>query len=740
MSLRWPATLRSDAAGGMTAAVLTVPVSMGLGALAVHGLGERYVAHGMLGGLYAAAVVPVVIVLLGARTSTVYAPRSVVASLIGSLVVQRLLRTDPPLLDLDDVRGTLAVLLFVMLLAGLFQTLFGVLRLGAFVRYIPSPVMAGFQNAAAILILASQIHPMLGLPGGVSLLDAATRLGQAQPLTLLVGLLTALTMSQGHRTRLRIPPVVLGLAAGTGTYYLAAGAGLGGALGPTLGTIPFAVPTSSYLPDFASLLSATVSWKAPLSLVAAGFSLALVASLDALLCVRTVEAITGQRTRGNAELVRLGVGNAVTVCVGGIFSSIHLGGTAAAHRAGARTSASLLVTAGCVLLAIVLFAPALGYLPTAVVAGMLVVIGVQLVDPWTVQTVRRLATGEVVDWRRMTLDLAVTVLVATVAIAIDLFVAVAVGVGVAVLFFLLTMSKSVVRRAYRGDTVHSRKTRSPRLMEVLQAEGGQILVLELEGPIFFGTAEALARRIEVDGVTAAFVVLDLKRVNEIDATGAQILLQLQRRLQGEGKRLALSHVVPGSPIGNIVADTGILRALTRDRVFPDTDRALEWAEEQLIARFLGAREVDDEYELEHLDMLAGLDKGERDVFRAGLVRRTFGSGEMVFREGDEGRDLYIIARGTASVRMRLPGEHRERRLATFAAGTMFGELALLDAGPRSATVQADEDLVCYVLTDEAYATLTRDHHAIAIKLLASLGRELGRRLRRANQTIYQLEA
>lgn len=740
MSLRWPATLRSDAAGGMTAAVLTVPVSMGLGALAVHGLGERYVAYGMLGGLYAAAIVPVVAVLLGARTVAAYAPRSVVASLIGSLVVQRLLRADPPLLDPDDVRGTLAVLLFVMLLAGLFQALFGALRLGTFVRYIPSPVMAGFQNAAALLILASQIRPLLGLPGGVSLLETATWLGQAQPLTLVVGLLTALTMSQGHRMRFRIPPVVLGLAAGTGAYYLAAGVGQGGALGPTLGTIPFAVPTSSYLPDFAALLAAAASWTLQLSLVAAGFSLAIVASLDALLTVRTAETITGHRTRGNAELVRLGVGNAISACVGGIFCSINLGATAAAHRAGARTWASLLVTAGSVLLAILLFAPALGYLPKAVVAGMLVVIGIQLVDPWTVQTARRLATGEVVDWRRMTLDLAVTVLVATLAIAVDLFVAVAVGVGVAVLFFLLTMSKSVVRRAYRGDTVHSRKTRSPRRMEILQAEGGRILVLELEGPIFFGTAEALTRRIDVDGAGVTFLVLDLKRVNEIDTTGAQILLQIQRRLQGDGKQLALSHVVPGSPVGDIVADTGILRALTRDRVFVDTDRALEWAEDQLIARFLGAGEADDEYELEHLDMLADLGKADRDVLRAGLVRRTYAKGEVVFREGDEGRDLYIIARGTASVRMRLPGEHRERRLATFAAGTVFGELALLDAGPRSATVQADEDLVCYILTDEAFAALTRDHHAIAIKLLASLGRELGRRLRRANQTIYQLEA
>ena len=738
MISRWHAALGSDAVGGMTAAVLTVPMSMGLGALAVHGLGERYVAYGMLGALYSALIVPVVAVLLGARTITAYAPRSVVASLIGSLVVQRLVQADPALVDLDDTRGTLTLLLFVLLLAGVFQALFGALRLGTFVRYIPSPVMAGFQNAAAILILVSQVPPLLGVSGTVSLLDVASWIGQARPLTLGIGLLTALTMWQGRRVSTRIPPVVLGLAVGTGAYYLVAIAGHAGALGPTMGGMPSTVLTSSYLPDLAALFRGG-GWSLQLSLVAAAFSLAIVASLDALLCAKTAEAMTGQRTRGNAELVRLGVGNAVTACFGGIFSGVNLSATAAAQRAGAKTSASVLASALCVLLAILFFAPALGYLPRAVIAGMLIVIGVQLFDPWTLQVVRRMATREVVDSRRMTLDLAVTTLVATLAIAVDLVVAVAVGVTVAVLFFLLKMSKTVVRRAYHGDVVHSRKTRPPRLTEILQTQGRRILVLELEGPIFFGTAEDLAHRIDAARAEVAYVVLDLKRVNEVDTTGGRILLQIHRRLQGEGRQLALSHVLGGEPVGDILADMGVIRALTRDRVFVDTDRALEWAEDQLIVRALGAPKDDDEYPLEHLDMLVDLGKAERDVLGASLVRRSYRKGDVVFREGDEGRDLYIIARGTASVRIRLAGENREKRLATFSAGTVFGELALLDAGPRSATVQADEDLICYVLTDAAFAALTREHQAVAIKLLASLGRELGRRLRRANQTIYQLE-
>jgi MFS superfamily sulfate permease-like transporter len=96
----------------------------------------------------------------------------------------------------------------------------------------------------------------------------------------------------------------------------------------------------------------------------------------------------------------------------------------------------------------------------------------------------------------MALDLLVVVLVATVTIVYILVAGVAVGVAVAVLFFLLRMSKSVIRRTYRADVVRSRRTRDPRLMELLSGEGRKIVAFELEGPIFFGTVEYLAGQVE----------------------------------------------------------------------------------------------------------------------------------------------------------------------------------------------------------------------------------------------------
>jgi CRP-like cAMP-binding protein len=121
-----------------------------------------------------------------------------------------------------------------------------------------------------------------------------------------------------------------------------------------------------------------------------------------------------------------------------------------------------------------------------------------------------------------------------------------------------------------------------------------------------------------------------------------------------------------------------------------------------------------------------------------LVREEKAKGSVVFQEGDPGRNLLMITKGTASAYVQLPSSGRIR-LATFGPGTTFWELALLDEGPRSATVMADDYLICYSLSKDDFVALANEEPAVAIKLLASLGRDLSKRLRVANGTIQELE-
>jgi len=733
-------TLKGDIAGGVSAGVLTIPVSMGYGILALQPLGDGYVSYGVVAGLLSAIVVLLAGALLGGSARLMYTPRSVVTLIMAAVVLEGVVRGPAAVAADGDVERTLTLVFFVVVAAGIFQALFGALRLGSLIRYIPSPVMAGFQNAVAILIILAQLDTMLGFRRHVPVAQLASNLAQVQTPTLAVGIVTFLATWYGPRLTRRVPPVILGLLVGSGAYYALSLSGYGAQLGPVVGPMPEAPLLPRYLPGFAMLLAEPQTWPVLFTLAVGAFGLAIVASLDALLCVRVMDGVTGERSRGSRELVRIGVGNMAAACFGGIASGVNLGASLANHRAGGRSRLASVAAAAVVLLAVLILGPAIAMLPRVVIAGMLLVVGVQLFDQWSLKLLVRTITGKLIHGRRMAVDLLVVLLVAASILVFDPVVGVAVGVAVAVLFFLIRMSRSVVRRTYHGDAVRSRKARDPKLTEVLAAHGRRIVVFELEGPVFFGTAEDLATRVEAAAREGARqVVLDLRRVNEVDTTGARILIQIHERLRQQGARLLFSHTHDNYLVSTVLRDLGVAAALGPDALFPDTDAALEWAEEQVILARGAGDVLTGELAMDRLSVLEGLTDAECAVVRALLVRRTFSPGEVVIEEGSLDRDLFLMSRGTVSVKVDLPGQDRQRRLASFAAGTVFGEVALLDQQPRSATVTADEDAVCYVLSEDAFHALVRDHHAIAIKLLTNLGRELSRRVRRANAMISQLE-
>src|SRR6266436_1318717 len=182
---------------------------MGYGVLALAPLGDQYITVGILAGLYSAIFIPLTILLLGDRHPLMYAPRSVVTFLLASVIAGNLAQTQGP--------RTLVLVFLITFLAGIFQALFGILRLGNLIRYIPAPVMAGFQNAVAVLIFLSQLAPIIG-------------------------------------------------------------------------AIPAALPTPSYFTGFVSVLAPGQLRQFLPTVALAAATLALLASLDALLCAKTAES------------------------------------------------------------------------------------------------------------------------------------------------------------------------------------------------------------------------------------------------------------------------------------------------------------------------------------------------------------------------------------------------------------------------------------------------------------------
>jgi MFS superfamily sulfate permease-like transporter len=715
-------------------------MSIGFGLLAFAPFGERFLPIGILAGLYGAIFLCLVALVLGARGPMVFAPRSLIAFMVGSIALHSFAESQSTLLSEPDPVYLAGALLATLALAGLIQVAFGAARLGALVRFIPSPVMAGFQNAAALLILYSQVHVLLGLPKRLPPSALPAALGDVKLLNLLLGAVTIAVIWNGARISRRLPPALIGLIFGTAAYYLLDAAGFGSALGPTIGAIPQSTPDGRFFGSIIAFCLHPAAAELAPAIFASAVSLAVVASLDTLICARIVDGMTGRRGNANRMLMRVGGANLATSMLGGLCGGVSVASSTANYKSGGRTSLSLFVHSGALCAVVVAMAPLLGRLPLVVVGSVLAVTAVQLIDKWSLQLLRKVATREMVGWRAIALDLAVIVTVAATAIAGDIVVAVLIGVGVAVILFVLRMSRSIVRRERYGDSARSRRARDAADSTLLAKHGRGILLLELEGPVFFGSAESLSERIDaVLAQGARFVILDFRRVNDLDSTGAHVLLAAHDRLKSRGALLLLAATGAAPHVSVALTDSGVLAAVTQAHLFADSDRALEWAENRLIEALRAPEAQAGEYPFRQLDLLAGFTEEERETFRSLLARRSYAAGETVFREGGEGDELYIIARGSASVKLKAEDDG-EQRLVTFAAGTAFGEMAMLDSEARSATVQADETLVCYVLDRRGYERVVRDMSPVAIKLVTNLGRELSARLRRANRMLNQLES
>lgn len=737
MQIPWTANLRNDVIGGLVSAGVGIPLAMGYGMFAFVALGNEYFPDGALAGLVTAVIVGIACVAMGDKSSHVYAPRVTTTFFIG-ILLYNLVQSDVPMIKSGGLGLVIAIIFSIILLGGVFQSLFGLARLGTLIKHTPQPVMAGFQNAAALLLFLVQLANVFGFDKSTSFIQALKDAPHAKPLSIAIAAVVVVAMWNSKRFLPRVPPLAVGLAVGTVLYYAFGLAGFGVHLGSTIGSGLFNSFKLPNFPHFAELARNPGVVSILPTIVGGALALAVIASIDALLCTKLLARPGDPKINGNRLLVRLGAANVLAAGCGGITGGLNIGPSKDNRAFGGRTPLSALVNAAAVLLTLAVLFPALSYLPCVALSAAIMVIAVQHVDPWSLRLVRRAASGSAGHRRKVMLDLFVVLLVATLSVAIDIVLAVFLGVAIAALLFLVRVSRSIIRRLYRCTGVRSRKSRPLQEMDVLARTGSAILVMELQGALFFGSAEKVANEIAAQMLQdTRYVILDLRRITEIDSTGSQILQEINADLASHGKRLLLSVAQPSEP-AELLADSGVVDALTRDRIFRDLDRAIEWAEDDLLRAEAPEGDAQAEIPLDRAGILTGFTPAEVAQVEKHLERVVYEAGRVIFREGDPGNELFIIAKGTASASLR-QGSGGDIRLVTFAPGTVFGEFAILDAGTRSATVATDRELVCYVLTGKDFASLSERSPEVAIKLLANLGRQLSHRLREANRTIQQLE-
>jgi SulP family sulfate permease len=312
-------------------------------------------------------------------------------------------------------------------------------------------------------------------------------------------------------------------------------------------------------------------------------------------------------------------------------------------------------------------------------------------------------------------------------------VAIGLGTLVAMVMFIRSNTKPPVRRVLHADQRSSRKIRPAAESEVLRQHGKRIAAVELDGALFFGTAEAAGEEIERLARDSEFIVLDFERVSEVDASGARVLLHSADAVHRAGRHLFIAGLAAGDLRTRMIRDMDVEAHLADAQFFADADSALEHAEDRLLASVEGFAGERPTLTLAQTLLGSGLTAGELELLASLTVERRFARGEVVFRRGEPSDAMYVSLQGQIGIWLPLAagegGAARARRMVSYAPGVAFGEMGLLQGRPRSADAIAEEDALVLELPRGGYERIVSENPALLSKMLLNLGLLLSSRVR-----------
>lgn len=734
-------SMADEAAGAFAATLVALPQALSLGVLAFAALGPAYAGVGVVAALLASVVGNLAAASSYAAKCQIVGARSATTALVASLVAALAAHPSLQVAGGPDVPRILALVFAGIALSGVLQIAFGYSGFGRAIKYIPYPVVAGFMNGVAIIILLSQARTILGLEGHQALSVTLGELGGARWGSIATAAGVVATIFIAPLFTRRVPPMVAGLVVGILLHYLFAvvsPSSVGGVIGTLPGILPTAREVDAMLEAVGGLATADRSILLQLVLPAA-LLLAIVGALDGLLAAVISDGVTHGRHDGRRVLVGQGLGNIAGGLLGAMPSQLNAHTPIANFHAGGRTRWATLLHALFMLAALAVLAPAVARIPNAALAGIMVFIAYSLIDRWSGDLVRRLRESKE-DRGEMAVNVAIVAFVAFAQVMLNLMVALAIGIAACVALLLVKLSGNPVRRELDGSVRSSHKVRSPEAREALRAVASRVRILELQGELFFGTADNLQSQVERMPADVRFVILDFRRVHQIDASGARVLQVIGQRAGVRGIQLALSDVRVDERRGRYLQALGLEATVPPERWFADLDRALEWAEDELLGRSRFNEAAQGEMPLARMSLFEGLSAGEVERMSHAFERRELAGGEPIFLEGEHGDRFYLIARGSVSIKVRLEGEVRARRLATFTPGVIFGEMALLEGKDRSADAFAKgERVVLYSLSAARFEEIVRQDPLLGSRVLRNLSRELAARLRATTEAMRALE-
>jgi SulP family sulfate permease len=621
-----------------------------------------------------------------------------------------------------------AIALTTLLAAGFFLVL-GVFKLGALVRFLPYPVIGGFLAGTGWLLVRGAFSTMVEVPQDATLISVIM-----QPEKLiywLPGLVLALVMLLLLRRSdhfLLMPGLVLG---GTLLFYLLAwlsGTSLAelGDQGWLLG--PF--PTEGLWQPLTPSDLAQVNWSAIASQAASMVTIFLVSSISLLLNVSGLELVTKEDMEIDRELRVSGVANLASAAVSGLIGYQQLGLSALNFKTKASSRLVGLIAAGMCAAVLLLGASALSLIPVVIVSALLLYLGLEFLYEWVVE-----------GWFRLPkIDYFIVIIILLVTATIGFMEAVALGLIVAVVLFVVGYSRiDVVRHELTEATYQSRVTRSHRQRQVLQQEGEQLLILELQGFIFFGTADNLLKRIrqrieDPERPLPRYVLLDFRRVTGLDSTATLSFSRMQQLAESKG--IILFYAGPSAQVRRQLEHGAAADEQQSVRFAASLEIGVEWCENQILHQAgIDVQEQPPSLSEQLSEILP--DAESLSEMLPYFEEMDVEAGYRLIQQGEPSQDLFFVQDGQVTALLDLE-EGDPVRLQTMGGGVV-GEIGFYLGYERTASIIVDVPSRIYRLSRENLRRMEKENPQAAANMHRLIVHLLSERVVHLVKTVSALE-
>ena len=481
---------KGDLTGGVVAGVVALPLALAFGVQS--GLGA-------IAGLYGAIILGVLAALLGGTATQASGPTGPMTVVSASVVALAIA-------NFGDIEIALPIILLTFLLAGIFQILLGVLRVGSYIKYFPYPVISGFMTGVGLIIILFQIFPFFGIASPKSTIAVMQNLPEiisgANLQAIGIGLLTIIVYYLFPKITKAIPSTLVALIVATlVAYFLKMQV-------PLIGEIPSGLPNLK-IDGFFNIPSEAYALIVEYAIV-----LAALGSIDSLLTSVIADNITKTRHNSNRELIGQGIGNAVAAMFGGIPGAGATKGTVININSGGTTRLSGAIH-GLFLLVILLGAGSLAaYIPIPVLAGILIPVGLNIID--------YKAMKHLIKFPRS--DAFVLLLVLLITTFGNLIYAVGIGILLASVLFM----KKIGDLAEERSEIKSLGESQPETLwederDLYNEFKNSVYIKHLYGPLFFGFASEFQSMSDKRDVNTKALILRMDRVPYIDQSGLYAL-------------------------------------------------------------------------------------------------------------------------------------------------------------------------------------------------------------------------